>query len=166
MSADGAGRVPMPCCLALGDPARAPTGCLMGLIVAFGGITPVGTSQSCCCHCLCLRSEPQTRASAPATASAGDLQCQPLTRPPLSPRGLGYTGPRMCPSGVESLSPPLAWNSCSHTCFPSKPDSLGAPPPIARAPGWDARVGSGLSCPGESFSNVTVSQSVHCPPGG
>ena len=62
MSADGAGRVPVPCCLALGDPARAPTGCLMGLMAAFGGIIPVGTSQSCCCRCLCLRSEPQTRA--------------------------------------------------------------------------------------------------------
>ena len=165
MSADGAGRVPMPCCLALSDPAQAPTGCLMGPMVAFGGITPVGTSQSCCCGCLCLHSEPQTR----ALRTPHSLHRRPCSASlsrgyRFSPQFLGYTGPRVCPSGVESLSPPLAWNSCSHTCLPSKSDSLGAPPSIARAPGWDAHAGSGLSRPGESFSDVTVSQSVRCPP--
>lgn len=58
MSADGAGRVPVPCCSA----AQAPTGCLIGLMVAFRGSAPVGTSQTCCCRCLCPHSEPQTRA--------------------------------------------------------------------------------------------------------
>lgn len=79
----------MPCCSA----AQAPTGCLIGLMVAFRGVTPVGTSQTCCCRCLCPHSEPQTRAlhtpPPPHQPPQETVQCQSPTKPPLLPPGPG-----------------------------------------------------------------------------
>ena len=104
----------------------------------------MSTPQNCCCQCLCPHSETQ-----PPPTSAG--------HPPIL---AGRSGP--VPYGVTAFFP-KSWCARDPVCtlqecslhfpqscgipvikpyWPSKPDSLRAPPPIARPPGWEAWCGA------------------------
>ena len=80
-----------------------------------GGLTPISTSQNCCCQCLCPHGEPQ-----PPPTSVGDLPTPAswfgstsygVTA--LFPWVLVWTRLCVCPPRVESLFPPVLWKSCN-----------------------------------------------------
>ena len=48
----------------------------------------------------------------------------------------------VCPPRVESLFPPVLWNSCSQFPVAFEVYSLGIPPPVAGPPGWEAWPGA------------------------
>ena len=99
-----------------------------------------GLPRTAAASVLCPCSEPQL----PPT-SAGD---PPILAGRFGPVSYGFTAffpwflvhTRLCvhPPRMEFLFPPVCGSPAIKPRWPSKPDSLGTPPPVARPPGWEA----------------------------
>lgn len=74
--------------------------------------------------------------------------------------GPGATRPCVWPPKVEFLFLQVWWKSCSQACWPSNPDSLGAPLPITRPPGWKPLLGSNRWVLLEDFFGIIIFQFV------
>ena len=101
-----------------------------------GGLTPMSTPQNYCRQCFCPCSKPQVPASTGDPPILAGKTTQSLMRLLL----FSLVHMRRCvhPPRVEFVSPSPVEFLWSNQWWPSKPDSLGAPPPIARPPGWGA----------------------------
>jgi len=140
-------------CLVWGIPASESTGCqvLVRQWQPPGGLTPISSSQNYCCQWPSPCREPLLHAAS--------------TEDPLILEGLAsheitafYPGSWYAQDLVCDLQ---MWNFWGQTPYPSKPDSLGDPPPIARPPGWGAWWwGSELSILWENFCGIIILQFV------
>ena len=104
---------------------------------------PRSTSQNFCCQCPCPHGEPQ-----PPPASTGDPPTLAGRSGSVSPGvtapypGSQFTHYLVCTLQEWSLYFPQSCQSPAvKSHWPSKSDSLGILPPVARPPGWEPDLG-------------------------
>ena len=154
-------------CLAWGDPALKPTGCLVGLMVNSGRLTPRSTSQNFCCQCPCPHGEPQpppTSAGDPPTlAGRSGSVSYGFTAP--SPWVLMHTLLSVCPPRVESLLSPVLLKSYNQIPLAFKVWFSGNSSSRCRTPRFGSLTwGSEPSLQWVDFCSISVLQFVSHPP--
>ena len=112
-------------------------------MVTLGGLTPRSTFQNFCCHCPCPHGEPQpplTSAGGPPTlAGRSGSVSYGVTVPSPGSQCAHYF---VCALQEWTLCfPQSCWSLAIKSRQPSKSDSLGIPPPVARPPGLEAWCG-------------------------